>query len=53
MYLYMWINELTKSTKQDIVTVHRIYIILLIHIIVHLHQNKQLDNIAVNQNVQQ
>ena len=52
MYLYMWINELTKSTKQDIVTVHRMYIIL-IHRIVHLHQNKQLDNIAVTQNLQQ
>ena len=53
MCLYMWINELTKSTKQDIVTAHRMYIILLIHRIVHLHQNKQLDNIAVTQNLQQ
>ena len=53
MYLYMWINELTKSTKHNIVTVHRMYIILLIHRIVHLHQNKQLDNIAVTQNPHQ
>ena len=52
MSLYMWINELPNSIKQ-LFTVYRMYIILHIHRIVHLHQNKQLDNIAVTQTLGQ
>ena len=41
MYLHMSINELSTITKQYIVTVHRMSIILLIHRFPHLHQKKK------------
>ena len=49
----MWINELQNSIKQHVFTVYRMYFILHIHRIVHLHQNKQLENIAVTQTLGQ
>ena len=47
MYLYMWINELQNSIKQHIFTVYRIYMIL------HVQQNRKLENIAITQTLAQ